>query len=301
MKWVVPLVFYAHHIKRFWPAGGDLLAPCECRGTLEYVHRRCLCMWVRTVADMKGPIQAVRCDICRAPYHAYTDFLSIAPTTLESRGRLFLYRARCRCSAWWNSLVVRNPHIGSLAKLVKGIASAYAVGCGITNALTQCATIPRVFYQARKDPLQGLAPVVENYISLCAYHVLVRQEAYPQIEHLCMYFSGLVLDLVTESMQTRLTSSHVPYHIWAVAVAFLGLPQSLGMAIQLAELSYVMFLGSILLGYFRGLRNFVTVPLRTMGWTFRWFKGAAGAPLVVAMHALNKVLRVLKHSKACCV
>lgn len=39
----------------------DLIAPCDCRGSTEYVHRRCLRRWVHLSGKR-------RCMICAAPY-----------------------------------------------------------------------------------------------------------------------------------------------------------------------------------------------------------------------------------------
>lgn len=278
-------------------AGGIFLSPCECKGTLEHVHRRCLCMWVLTIAEAKGPDHALRCDICRAAYR-HVDLLSLTQT-LKGRRRLLLYRFKSRCLAWWNSLVGRNQMIGSVVKLLKAIASAYAVGCGIANASMQMMKLPRIFCQSRKDPLRGLAPIAEDYFSLCAFHFLSRQQVLPQMEIIAIYSIGWLLDAATGLLQTRLAAFHLPHHVWSAAVALLSLPRSLGMAIQLVELSYVVLLGGSLLGCCRGLRNCLTAPLRTMNWTIRCFKGTAGAALVVAMHSLNGALRMLKHSKAC--
>ena len=44
-------------------AGGALLSPCECAGSLKYVHARCLQRWAAQQAAV-GRRRALRCEIC---------------------------------------------------------------------------------------------------------------------------------------------------------------------------------------------------------------------------------------------
>ena len=43
-------------------AGGSLVAPCECRGSLERCHMECLQRWYQQKRSMT-------CELCRQPYH----------------------------------------------------------------------------------------------------------------------------------------------------------------------------------------------------------------------------------------
>lgn len=40
-----------------------MISPCECRGTSQYVHIKCLSMWMRTNGS------TLRCEVCRAKYN----------------------------------------------------------------------------------------------------------------------------------------------------------------------------------------------------------------------------------------
>lgn len=48
--------------------GGDLLTPCNCKGTLRHVHQRCLGEWQHALRLQKGIIASRRCDICKSPW-----------------------------------------------------------------------------------------------------------------------------------------------------------------------------------------------------------------------------------------
>eukprot|EP00746_Dinoflagellata_sp_MGD_P071311 gnl/MRDRNA2_/MRDRNA2_290685_c0_seq1.p1 gnl/MRDRNA2_/MRDRNA2_290685_c0~~gnl/MRDRNA2_/MRDRNA2_290685_c0_seq1.p1 ORF type:complete len:125 (-),score=5.78 gnl/MRDRNA2_/MRDRNA2_290685_c0_seq1:535-909(-) len=46
---------------------GDLIQPCDCKGTMSYVHRDCLRMWRE---HCRGEA-AEKCTVCGAQYHDY--------------------------------------------------------------------------------------------------------------------------------------------------------------------------------------------------------------------------------------
>ncbi|GBF87345.1 hypothetical protein Rsub_00056 [Raphidocelis subcapitata] len=48
--------------------GGELLAPCACRGSLRFVHARCLAAWRRVQRAQGLRERAGRCELCRARY-----------------------------------------------------------------------------------------------------------------------------------------------------------------------------------------------------------------------------------------
>lgn len=48
--------------------GGQLLAPCACRGSLRFIHSRCLAEWRRTLRGQGLWARAARCELCRQDY-----------------------------------------------------------------------------------------------------------------------------------------------------------------------------------------------------------------------------------------
>ena len=47
---------------------GRLIRPCNCRGTLQYVHPSCIQVWIRH----RQPGASVKCEICREKFlHVY--------------------------------------------------------------------------------------------------------------------------------------------------------------------------------------------------------------------------------------
>ena len=40
----------------------ELINPCKCKGSMEYVHRECLCHWIESRTDNRGHLL---CEICK--------------------------------------------------------------------------------------------------------------------------------------------------------------------------------------------------------------------------------------------
>jgi hypothetical protein len=48
--------------------GGELLAPCACKGSLAAIHARCLAAWQRELVRQGRGWRAARCELCNAEY-----------------------------------------------------------------------------------------------------------------------------------------------------------------------------------------------------------------------------------------
>eukprot|EP00668_Euglena_longa_P013939 GGOE01017891.1.p1 GENE.GGOE01017891.1~~GGOE01017891.1.p1 ORF type:complete len:311 (-),score=63.00 GGOE01017891.1:29-928(-) len=46
----------------------QLISPCKCSGTQQYVHAQCLLKWQKVAMERGAVTQAVRCSVCRARY-----------------------------------------------------------------------------------------------------------------------------------------------------------------------------------------------------------------------------------------
>ena len=60
------------------PSQGQLITPCDCSGSLQYVHENCLSHW-RTIEEGHRP--RATCEVCQGPYNT-----AIVPTFIRSQG-----------------------------------------------------------------------------------------------------------------------------------------------------------------------------------------------------------------------
>eukprot|EP00755_Sulcionema_specki_P024052 Sspe_Gene.80365::Locus_50719_Transcript_1_1_Confidence_1.000_Length_824::g.80365::m.80365 len=54
--------------------GDELVAPCRCRGSVQYCHQRCLIKWLQGKVDNFQPL---RCELCGYPYKVCMRRLSL--------------------------------------------------------------------------------------------------------------------------------------------------------------------------------------------------------------------------------
>ncbi|ANS04357.1 membrane associated ring finger 1,8 [uncultured Mediterranean phage] len=60
------------------PSQGQLITPCDCSGSLQYVHENCLSHW-RTIEEDRRP--RATCEVCQGPYNT-----AIVPDLIRSQG-----------------------------------------------------------------------------------------------------------------------------------------------------------------------------------------------------------------------
>uniref|UniRef100_A0A383W7B3 RING-CH-type domain-containing protein n=1 Tax=Tetradesmus obliquus TaxID=3088 RepID=A0A383W7B3_TETOB len=48
--------------------GGQLISPCQCRGSMEFVHFGCLQHWLEVTRQQGRSRRSIRCEICKAKY-----------------------------------------------------------------------------------------------------------------------------------------------------------------------------------------------------------------------------------------
>ena len=52
---------------------GQIITPCQCRGSVKYIHENCLNLWISKALDMKrmksvhkgGNKYSVKCELCK--------------------------------------------------------------------------------------------------------------------------------------------------------------------------------------------------------------------------------------------
>ncbi|KAF6254925.1 hypothetical protein COO60DRAFT_273149 [Scenedesmus sp. NREL 46B-D3] len=49
--------------------GGQLISPCQCRGSMEFVHFGCLQHWLEVTRQQGRPRRSIRCEVCKAKYN----------------------------------------------------------------------------------------------------------------------------------------------------------------------------------------------------------------------------------------
>lgn len=108
-------------------SSGELVAPCQCRGTQALVHKACLLKW-RRLQVIQGKVSAAsKCEVCGSkyaaslaspgrPWHAVVfDFLRVLS---ETTCGLVVYFCSCRSPLSWLVLIVACARFGLLRIVV---------------------------------------------------------------------------------------------------------------------------------------------------------------------------------------
>lgn len=74
--------------------GGDLLSPCRCSGSLQFIHRRCLLDWQRTLRSQGLGRRATHCELCKTQY-TVPETGSRWPRRRTALPRTLVLHARC--------------------------------------------------------------------------------------------------------------------------------------------------------------------------------------------------------------
>jgi hypothetical protein len=95
-------------------AGGTLIAPCKCSGSLAHIHRRCLAHWTRTRKEQGAGWLANTCELCRSPYNTtpdpdgcgdwLSDYEDPAAAAQRRRRRQHQNIIQAASVAWWQLL-----------------------------------------------------------------------------------------------------------------------------------------------------------------------------------------------------
>jgi len=114
------------------PERGELIAPCDCTGSQEFVHTKCLRQWQKVSMRTKGN-RETNCRVCSAKYR-------VPARPLRSRVKLwFSFKARDRLNAYsrvWcqnliHFLVAHNPK--RLARVALDATSSHKPPDGLPN------------------------------------------------------------------------------------------------------------------------------------------------------------------------
>jgi hypothetical protein len=139
------------------------------RSSLQrYVHTGCMAHWRAQLALQKGPSQAARCDICRAPWKLeYQGIKGPVPGRLQRLGSTFraaTFRAEPLLVAgfsWWRAGILargilQGMEAGALGfrlgimqwHSTRGAADATNLACWVPGALWAAGVLPTLQYLA---------------------------------------------------------------------------------------------------------------------------------------------------------
>lgn len=105
--------------------GGELVTPCDCSGTMRYVHTTCLTQWQVQLRQNKGATASRHCDICNKPWkEEYKDLAPyVAPTWKESFSSTFLAAQPHILTAfrWWRMVALAQGVLSALEAGAMGL------------------------------------------------------------------------------------------------------------------------------------------------------------------------------------
>lgn len=135
--------------------GESLLSPCQCKGSLRFVHEHCLEMWIKT--SLKKT-----CDVCKYEYEIRCETLPLLKWTLGKIDK-----------------ADRNRFLEDLLWVLQGLVNFYVAFCGlheVSNSMAILATIILAsclvlswlklfytsFYFYRKMKIRNSRLIIEN-------------------------------------------------------------------------------------------------------------------------------------------
>jgi len=112
---------------------GELMIPCRCKGTAQFVHRQCLDDW-RRIKKKRYRSKAYNCEICLTPFRlhfVYPNFLgyvrnhwTIFEKFMYSSSLIsFIFSVVVSFNAYKNDKVKRRSNVTILSKNVEKITT----------------------------------------------------------------------------------------------------------------------------------------------------------------------------------
>eukprot|EP00742_Colponemidia_sp_Colp-10_P022735 GILJ01026927.1.p1 GENE.GILJ01026927.1~~GILJ01026927.1.p1 ORF type:complete len:210 (-),score=4.65 GILJ01026927.1:26-655(-) len=93
----------------------DLVSPCQCRGSIKWVHQQCVIGWMRES-------QKLTCSLCQSPLASWTvDYRQWVVSEIVKILVLLVYMLCFQwqvCWFWWNDLEILTTSIGNLVTLI---------------------------------------------------------------------------------------------------------------------------------------------------------------------------------------
>eukprot|EP00193_Tetraselmis_chui_P007439 CAMPEP_0177758626 /NCGR_PEP_ID=MMETSP0491_2-20121128/4291_1 /TAXON_ID=63592 /ORGANISM="Tetraselmis chuii, Strain PLY429" /LENGTH=165 /DNA_ID=CAMNT_0019274385 /DNA_START=556 /DNA_END=1050 /DNA_ORIENTATION=- len=99
------------HCRICWGAsdserGGQLVSPCQCTGSVRYIHLRCLHKWQRTLRSQGSTRKAHTCDLCCARYRLTHSAPLWLTTSNSNTARLLKTAAWVTFEGWQFAVLV---------------------------------------------------------------------------------------------------------------------------------------------------------------------------------------------------
>eukprot|EP01012_Entosiphon_sulcatum_P003986 TRINITY_DN11454_c0_g1_i2.p1 TRINITY_DN11454_c0_g1~~TRINITY_DN11454_c0_g1_i2.p1 ORF type:complete len:597 (+),score=75.77 TRINITY_DN11454_c0_g1_i2:80-1870(+) len=161
----------------------DLIQPCACQGSMQFVHASCLNKWRNESLNMGNPENARRCEVC------HHQFELVAPEQPQ-------WKVCLTCTASAASNVWRVVYTVSVYVLaMSGMAWAVA------------ATIGRATCVAPFDMVNASAASVQFWFVGIVYYAVLSLHVYA-----CLYWHWLVW--LNHVRQNRLSVAEYPFFVW---------------------------------------------------------------------------------------
>lgn len=105
------------HTEEYPESGGELIAPCLCKGTQRYVHKYCLQVWQQHNQEAGTYRKARYCDVCSSEYILFVEGAKPATNVVPPRSRpvTFSHRPVARIIFQiWQGYAICNGAIGAI-------------------------------------------------------------------------------------------------------------------------------------------------------------------------------------------
>jgi hypothetical protein len=105
------------HTEEYPESGGELIAPCLCKGTQRYVHQYCLQVWQQHNVDSGNMRKARYCDVCSSEYIGIVDGLKSGLLAERPGSPVFSFSRRPLAQLvfqLWQGFAICNGAVGAI-------------------------------------------------------------------------------------------------------------------------------------------------------------------------------------------
>lgn len=162
--------------------------PCKCRGSVAFVHERCLRQWVGLAVLRRGRDAGLTCDMCRSAYDR---------ESLETIGASHpLSAARA-----WRGRLPRGvaPFVAAGA----AAAGVTAAGGAVLGALRALNNVPQLVMEARLSPRRAAASVLPRLLASLLCEAFLFKNYTHHLDSAAMYAVGWALDAGARHLHVR--------------------------------------------------------------------------------------------------
>lgn len=118
--------------------GGQLISPCSCSGSLQYIHKRCLLDWQRTLRSQGLGRRALECELCKTTYNTSPQYHLVPANTVPGKLLAHLTQAlldNLVCTSWpvlvlkvWRCYVMANGIVQATRLGASGFTAGLILG-----------------------------------------------------------------------------------------------------------------------------------------------------------------------------